>query len=162
DVEQYQNSKLILIWGSNPIASNLHFWTQAQEAKRRGAKLIAIDPYRSATAEKCHEHIALMPGTDGALALGLMHVLIAEGLLDRDYIDRYTVGFDALAERTAAWTPQRTAQACGIRAEQVVALARDYGTIEPAAIRLNYGMQRVAGGGNAVRAVACLPALIGA
>jgi anaerobic selenocysteine-containing dehydrogenase len=162
DVEQYRNSRLILIWGSNPIASNLHFWTQAQEAKRRGAKLVAIDPYRSATAEKCHEHVALMPGTDGALALGLMHVLIAHGLLDRDYIDRYTVGFDALAQRAAEWTPERTAQTCGLRADEVVALARDYGTIKPAAIRLNYGMQRVAGGGNAVRAVACLPALVGA
>src|SRR5512141_637318 len=82
DVLQFDASRLILIWGSNPIVSNLHFWTRAQEAKRRGAKLIAIDPYRSATAEKCHEHIALLPGTDGALALGLMHVLIAEDLLD--------------------------------------------------------------------------------
>ena len=162
DFEQYQNSKLILIWGSNPITSNLHFWTQAQEAKRRGAKLVAIDPYRSATAEKCHEHIAVMPGTDGALALGLMHVLIAEDLLDHDYIERYTVGFEALAARAAAWTPARTAEACGITPGQIIALARDYGTVKPAAIRVNYGMQRVAGGGNAVRAIACLPALIGA
>ncbi|MCC6195918.1 MAG: molybdopterin oxidoreductase family protein [Burkholderiales bacterium] len=162
DVEQYENSRLILIWGSNSIASNLHFWTRAQEAKRRGAKLVAIDPYRSATAEKCHEHIAPMPGTDGALALGLMHVLIAEGLLDRDYIDRYTLGFEALAAHVREWTPERTAQACGIGAAQVTALARDYGTIGPAAIRVNYGMQRVAGGGNAMRAIACLPALVGA
>jgi anaerobic selenocysteine-containing dehydrogenase len=162
DVEQYKNSKLILIWGSNPVSSNLHFWTQAQEAKRRGAKLIAIDPYRSATAEKCHEHIAVMPGTDGALALGLMHVLIAENLTDRDYIERYTIGYDALAARAAQWTPERTATACGLTAAQVVALARDYGTIGPAAIRVNYGMQRTAGGGNAVRAIACLPALVGA
>jgi len=162
DVEQYKNSKLILIWGSNPVSSNLHFWTQAQEAKRRGAKLIAIDPYRSATAEKCHEHIAVMPGTDGALALGLMHVLIAQNLTDRDYIERYTIGYDALAARAAQWTPERTATACGITAAQVVALARDYGTIGPAAIRVNYGMQRTAGGGNAVRAIACLPALVGA
>ncbi len=162
DVEQYCNSRLILIWGSNPIASNLHFWTQAQEAKRRGAKLVAIDPYRSATAEKCHEHIALMPGTDGALALGIAHVIIAEGLVDRDYVDRFTLGFDAFAARAAQWTPERTAQACGIEASQVVALARDYATLSPAAIRVNYGMQRVAGGGSAVRLVACLPALVGA
>jgi anaerobic selenocysteine-containing dehydrogenase len=161
DVEQYQNSKLIVIWGSNPITSNLHFWTQAQEAKRRGAKLICIDPYRSATAEKCHEHIAVMPGTDGALALGLMHLLIAEDLLDHDYIERYTIGFDALAARAAAWTPARTAAACGISPAQVMALARDYGTIKPAAIRVNYGMTRAAGGANALRAIACLPALIG-
>ncbi|HET9045512.1 MAG TPA: molybdopterin oxidoreductase family protein [Casimicrobiaceae bacterium] len=162
DVEQYQNSGLILIWGSNAVTSNLHFWTRAQEAKRRGARLVAIDPYRSATAEKCHEHIALMPGTDAALAYGLMHVLIAEGCVDRDYIDCHTIGFDALAARAAEWPPERTARTCGIPVEQVVRLARDYGTIKPAAIRLNYGMQRVHGGGNAVRAVACLPALVGA
>jgi len=162
DVEQYRHSRLILIWGSNPIASNLHFWMHAQEAKRRGARLVAIDPYRSATAEKCHDHIALLPGTDGALALGLMHVLIADDLLDHDYIDRFTEGFSELAQRAAHWTPQRTAQTCGIAAEQVVGLARDYGTTRPAAIRVNYGMQRVAGGGNAMRAIACLPALVGA
>jgi anaerobic selenocysteine-containing dehydrogenase len=162
DFEQYENSKLILIWGSNPITSNLHFWTRAQEAKRRGAKLVAIDPYRSATAEKCHEHIALMPGTDAALALAMMHVLIAEDRIDRDYIARYTIGYDALAARAGEWTPERAADVCRIPASQIVALARDYGTTRPAAIRLNYGMQRVAGGGNAVRAVACLPALVGA
>ncbi len=162
DVEQFENSRLILIWGSNAIVSNLHFWTRAQEAKRRGAKLVAIDPYRTATAEKCHEHIALLPGTDAALALGLMHVLIGEDLIDRDYIDRYTVGFAGLEERAAAFPPERVAGICGIAAAQVESLARDYGTIKPAAIRLNYGMQRHAGGGNAVRAVACLPALVGA
>jgi anaerobic selenocysteine-containing dehydrogenase len=162
DLEEYENSRLILIWGSNPIASNLHFWTRAQEAKRRGARLVAIDPYRSQTAEKCHEHIALLPGTDAALAFGIMHVLIRDGMIDRDYIDRYTVGFDALAERVAQWTPARAAATCGIPEAQVAQLAQDYGTIRPAAIRLNYGMQRVAGGGNAVRAVACLPALVGA
>ena len=162
DVEQYENSRLILIWGSNAVTSNLHFWTRAQEAKRRGARLVAIDPYRSATAEKCHEHVALMPGTDAALAYGMMHVLIAEKLVDRDYVDRYTVGFDALAARAAEWPPERVAHTCGIPAEQVVRVARDYGTIKPAAIRVNYGMQRVHGGGNAMRAVACLPALVGA
>jgi anaerobic selenocysteine-containing dehydrogenase len=94
DLEQFQNAKLIIIWGGNPIASNLHFWTRAQEAKRNGAKLIAIDPYRSLTAEKCHQHIALLPGTDAALALGLMHVLIKEDLLDHDYIANYTLGFE--------------------------------------------------------------------
>ena len=162
DVERYVDSKLILIWGSNAIASNLHFWTRAQEAKRRGAKLIAIDPYRSATAEKCHEHVALMPGTDAALAYGLMHVLIRDGLVDRDYVDRYTVGFDALAARAAEWTPERVAATCRVPSAQVESLAHAYATPRPAAIRLNYGMQRVAGGANAVRAVACLPALVGA
>ncbi|HEX9301814.1 MAG TPA: molybdopterin oxidoreductase family protein [Casimicrobiaceae bacterium] len=161
DVEQFENSRLILIWGSNPIVSNLHFWTRAQEAKRRGAKLIAIDPYRSATAEKCHEHLALMPGTDAALAFGMMQVLITENLVDRDYIDRHTLGYDALAARAADYPPERVAAICGLTVDQIISLARDYGTIKPAAIRLNYGMQRHAGGGNAVRAVACLPALVG-
>jgi anaerobic selenocysteine-containing dehydrogenase len=162
DLEQFENSRLILIWGSNPVTSNLHLWTRVQEAKRRGARIVAIDPYRSATAEKCHEHIALLPGTDAALAFGVMHLLIAENRLDRDYIDRYTVGFEALAARAAEWTPERVAATCGIPIEQLLRLARDYGTIKPAAIRLNYGMQRAHGGGNAVRAVACLPALVGA
>ncbi|OWW21917.1 molybdopterin-containing oxidoreductase family protein [Noviherbaspirillum denitrificans] len=166
DVEQFQNAKLILIWGGNPIASNLHFWMRAQEAKRRGAKLIAIDPYRSLTAEKCHQHIALLPGTDAALALGMMHVLIAEDLLDCDYIEQHTLGFGQLKERAAEWTPERTAQTCGISVEEVVQLAREYGGAakrgEPVAIRVNYGVQRVHGGGMAVRNIACLPALVGA
>jgi anaerobic selenocysteine-containing dehydrogenase len=162
DVEQFVDSRLILIWGSNPVTSNLHLWTRVQEAKRRGARLIAIDPYRSQTAEKCHEHIALLPGTDAALALGMMYVLIAEDLVDHDFIERYTIGFDALRGRAAEFPPERVAQICGIAPDTVTALARTYGTTRPAAIRLNYGMQRHAGGGNAVRAVACLPALVGA
>lgn len=166
DLEQFQNARLILIWGGNPIASNLHFWMRAQEAKRRGAKLIAIDPYRSLTAEKCHQHIALLPGTDAALALGLMHVLVRDGLLDDDYIERFTLGFRQLAERVADWTPERTAQVCGITANEVEQLAREYGETarrgEPVAIRVNYGLQRVRGGGMAVRNITCLPALVGA
>jgi len=162
DPEHYQDSKLIVIWGSNPITSNLHFWTRAQEAKRRGAKLIAIDPYRSLTAEKCSQHIALLPGTDGALALGMMHVLVKEGLIDRDYIEKYTLGFKELSEKLPEYTPQWAAETCGISVQEVVQLARDYGTLKPAAIRLNYGMQRHAGGGIAARTIACLPALTGA
>ncbi len=166
DLEQFQNASLILIWGGNPIASNLHFWTRAQEAKRRGARLIAIDPYRSLTAEKCHQHIALLPGTDAALALGLMHVLIAEDLLDHAYIAEHTLGFEQLRERAAEWTPQRTAEVCGISVAEVVELARLYGQTardgKPVAIRTNYGVQRVHGGGMAVRNIACLPALVGA
>ena len=110
DVEAFVDSRLILIWGSNPITSSLHFWSRAQEAKRRGAKLVAIDPYRSATAQKCHAHIALLPGTDGALALALMHVLMRDGFVDRDYVDRHTVGYDPLRERADEWTPERAAQ----------------------------------------------------
>ncbi|HTN50104.1 MAG TPA: molybdopterin oxidoreductase family protein [Burkholderiaceae bacterium] len=161
DLEQFQNAKLIVFWGTNAIASNLHLWSRAQEAKRHGAKLIAIDPYRSLTAEKCHQHIALLPGTDGAFALGVMHLLVRENWLDRDYIERYTLGFDALAARAREFDPARVAAICGITAAEVEQFARDYWEIRPAAIRLNYGMQRAAGGGNAVRAVACLPALAG-
>ena len=162
DLEQFENARLILIWGSNPIVSNLHLWSRVQEAKRRGARLVAIDPYRSLTAEKCHQHLALLPGTDAALALGMMHVLIAEDLLDHDYIARYTLGFDALKERVREYPPERVAQITGLPARDIVSLARDYGTIKPAVIRLNYGMQRHAGGGMAMRTAACLPALVGA
>jgi anaerobic selenocysteine-containing dehydrogenase len=161
DVEQFQNAKLIVFWGGNAVTSNLHLWSRAQEAKRRGAKLIAIDPYRSLTAEKCHEHIALLPGTDAALALGLVNILERERWLDEDYIQKHTHGADALLERAREFTPARTAEICGITAEQVENLARDYAQTRPAAIRLNYGMQRARGGGNAVRAIACLPALAG-
>jgi anaerobic selenocysteine-containing dehydrogenase len=162
DVEQFENARLILIWGSNPIVSNLHLWSRVQEAKRRGAKVIAIDPYRSLTAEKCHVHLALLPGTDAALALGMMHVLVAEDRLDHDYIARHTLGFEALRQRLGEYPPARVAQITGLGVDDIVALARDYGTIKPAVIRLNYGMQRHAGGGMAVRTVACLPALVGA
>ena len=165
-VRYFAESKLILIWGSNSITSNLHFWRLAQQAKRNGAKLVCIDPRRSETAEKCHEHIALLPGTDAALALALMHELIRNDWLDHDYIDRYTLGFDALRERALKWPPARAAAVCGIAPEQIEALARDLGQCqqrgEPVGIRVNYGVQRVHGGANAVRAIACLPALTGA
>jgi anaerobic selenocysteine-containing dehydrogenase len=162
DLEQFEHARLILIWGSNPIVSNLHLWTRVQAAKRRGARLIAIDPYRSLTAEKCHVHLALRPGTDAALALGMMHVLIAEDLIDHDYVARYTLGFDALKARVSEYPPSRVAEITGLAADDIIALARDYGTIKPAVIRLNYGMQRHAGGGMAIRTAACLPALVGA
>lgn len=165
-VEFFAESKLIIIWGSNSIGSNLHFWRYAQQAKRDGAKLVCIDPRKSETAEKCHEHIALLPGTDAALALALMHELITHDWLDHDYIARHTLGWQALKERALQWPPERAAEVCRVPVEQIRALARDYGQCfvnrQPAAIRLNYGMQRVRGGGNAARAVACLPALIGA
>ncbi|WP_300716888.1 molybdopterin oxidoreductase family protein [Hydrogenophaga sp.] len=161
-VEHFADSKLIVIWGSNSIGSNLHFWRLAQQAKRNGARLVCIDPRRSETAEKCHEHIALRPGTDAALALALMHQLITHDWLDHDYIAQHTLGWEGLRERALQWPPERAAEVCGIPVQQITDLARAYGTTKPAAIRLNYGMQRVRGGGNAVRAVACLPALVGA
>jgi anaerobic selenocysteine-containing dehydrogenase len=165
-VEFFADSKLIIIWGSNSITSNLHFWHYAQEAKRAGAKLICIDPRKTETADKCHEHIQLLPGTDAALALAVMHELIAHDWLDHDYIAQHTVGWAQLKERAMAWDCERAELVCGVPAAQIASLARDYGRSlvnqTPAAIRLNYGMQRVRGGGNATRAVACLPALIGA
>ena len=161
-VEFFAEARLILIWGSNSIASNLHFWRLAQQARRAGARLVCIDPRRTETADKCDEHIALLPGTDAALALGLMHELIVHDWLDHDYIERHTLGWALLRERALLWNPERTATVCGITAAQVRDLARAYGTTKPAAIRLNYGVQRCAGGGNAVRAIACLPALTGA
>ena len=161
-VEHFAEAKLILIWGSNAIGSNLHFWRLAQQAKRDGARLVCIDPRRTETAEKCHEHLAIRPGTDAALAFALMHELIVHNWIDHDYVQRHTLGWDQLRERALQWPPARAAEVCGIPVEQITQLARDYGTTKPAAIRLNYGMQRVRGGGNAVRAVACLPALVGA
>jgi anaerobic selenocysteine-containing dehydrogenase len=165
-VEFFAEAKLILIWGSNSITSNLHFWRYAHQAKRNGAKLICIDPRKSETADKCHEHIALLPGTDGALALSFMQQLITHDWLDHDYLARYTVGWEALRERALQWPPERAAAVCGIEVAQIESLARDYGASVqsgmPAAIRMNYGLQRVHGGGNAVRLIAMLPALIGA
>ncbi|WP_291989764.1 molybdopterin oxidoreductase family protein [Candidatus Accumulibacter sp. ACC007] len=162
DVENVVDARLIIIWGSNSVVSNLHFWRLAQEAKRRGARLIAIDPCRTATADKCDQHIALLPGTDSALALGLMHVLIRDELLDHDYIARHTLGFDALKQRARQYPPARVAAICGIEEAEVEQLAHAYGRTTPTAIRTNYGINRTAGGGMALRTLACLPALTGA
>ena len=162
DPERYGDANLILIWGSNPVVSNLHVWSQCQDAKRRGAKLVVIDPWRSQTAEKCHQHVRLLPGTDAALALGMMHVIIGEGRHDRDYVERHTLGFEPLADRVRDYPPEKVAKICGIGADEVVSLAREYASAKPAAIRVNYGLQRHYGGGMAVRTIACLPALVGA
>src|SRR5258706_723060 len=126
DPERFDEAKLILLWGANPIVSNLHLLSRVQEAKPRGANVVAIDPYRSLPCEKCSHHLALLPGTDGALALGMMHVLIGEDLLDHDYIEKYTLGFDELSERVKQYTPQWAAQVCGLTTEVIVQLARDY------------------------------------
>jgi anaerobic selenocysteine-containing dehydrogenase len=166
DMEFAHEAQLIIFWGANAVASNLHFWTRAQQAKRSGARLIAIDPYRSLTAEKCHEHIALLPGTDAALALGMMHVLMRDDLLDHAYISAHTTGFAALQARAQAWPPARAAQVCGVQPAQIEMLAKAYAQValagQGALIRCNYGMQRARGGGNATRAIACLPGLVGA
>jgi anaerobic selenocysteine-containing dehydrogenase len=160
--ERFAGSRLIVVWGSNSITSNLHFWSFAQQAKRQGAKLWCVDPRRTETAEKCHRHLALLPGTDGALALALMNELVSNDWLDHDYLERHVDGWPHLRERALAWSAERAAAVCGIAADDIRELARDYGTTQPAAIRLNYGMQRVRGGGNAVRLIALLPCLVGA
>ncbi len=162
DMELADEAKLIIFWGCNAITSSVHFWARAQQAKRRGARLIAIDPYRSLTAEKCHTHIALLPGTDAALALGLMHVLIRDDLIDHDYVSRHTLGFEALCERVSLYGPEKVAAICGIGAAEIESLAHLYATARPALIRANYGLQRARGGGMAMRNIACLPALVGA
>ncbi|MBN8517113.1 MAG: molybdopterin oxidoreductase family protein [Candidatus Accumulibacter sp.] len=162
DAENVVDARLIILWGTNSVVSNLHFWRLVQEAKRRGARLIAIDPCRTTTADKCDQHIALLPGTDSALALGLMNVLIRDDLLDHDYIARHTLGFDALRQRVLEYPPERVAAICGIRSQEIEHLAHAYGSTRPAAIRTNYGINRTAGGGMALRSVACLPALTGA
>src|SRR6266481_2031914 len=162
DMELADEAKLIVFWGCNAITSSVHFWARAQQAKRRGATLVAVDPYRSLTAEKCHIHVAPLPGTDAALALGLMHVLIRDDLVDHDYIDRHTLGYEELRDRAAEYDPARVAAICGITAGEIESLAHLYGTTRPSLIRANYGMQRARGGGMATRNIACLPALVGA
>lgn len=160
--EKFADARLILLWGTNTISSNVHLWPFILEAKKRGARVVAVDPRRTRTADQCDEHVAVLPGTDAALALGLMHVIFAEGLEDKDYLERHTVGADELRRHVREYDPARVAEICGVEAETVVRLAREYATTKPAAIRLNYGLQRHAGGGMAVRAVMCLPAVTGA
>jgi anaerobic selenocysteine-containing dehydrogenase len=162
DPEAFSDARYILIWGSNPVISNLHLWARIVEAKRKGARVVCIDPVRSLTAEKSDWHLAPLPGTDGALALAIMHVLIRDELCDEDYIARYTTGYAALKRRVAEWTPERAAVETGLAATDIEQLAREYGQEDrPAAIRANYGLNRCAGGGSAMRAIACLPALTG-
>jgi anaerobic selenocysteine-containing dehydrogenase len=159
--EQFRHSKLIIAWGANIHGTNVHLWPFIVEAQRNGAKLYVIDPVRTRTAALATRHFAIYPGSDLALALGLAHVIIGENLYDRDYIDRYTHGFEALSERARAYEPERVSALTGISREDIIQLAREYASIRPAAIRLNYGMQRSERGGAAVRAIALLPALTG-
>ena len=162
DPEAFCDAGLILLWGTNTLTANVHLWPQILEARSRGARIIAIDPRRTRTADQADEHIALLPGTDAALALGMMHVIFAEKLEDEDYLERYTVGAPELRERAREYNPARVARICGLEEEQVVRLARLYASTRPSVIRINYGLQRHAGGGMAVRTVSCLPAVTGA
>jgi anaerobic selenocysteine-containing dehydrogenase len=160
--EDFRLAKLILAWGANIHGNNIHLWPFVEEARRNGARLIVIDPYRTRTAAVADWHIAIRPGTDGSLALGLMHVILNEGLEDRAYIAEMTHGFEQLAERAREYTPARVAAWTGMTPGEIEQLAREYATTRPAALRLNYGVQRAENGGAAVRAIAMLPALTGA
>ncbi len=161
DAEGIPDSDLVLLWGTNTLTSNPHLWPFVLEAKRKGAPIIAIDPLRTRTAQQCDEWIPIRPGTDAAFALGLMHVLFADELVDQDYMERYTLGEAELRARAAEYPPERVAGITGIAASTVVDVARRYGRARAAFIRVNYGLQRHAGGGMAVRTIACLPAITG-
>ena len=161
DPEGLPESDLVLLWGTNTLTSNPHMWPLVLEARERGAPVIAIDPIRTRTAAQCDEWIAIRPGTDAALALGMMHVLLERGLQDDDYIASHTLGFDALRERVKEYSPERVSAITGIPPETIVSLGERYGRARSAFIRVNYGLQRHGGGGMAVRTIACLPALTG-
>jgi len=159
--EQFRHAKLILAWGANVLGTNVHLWPFIVEARRAGAKFYTIDPRRNRTGAAADKHFFINPGSDTALALGMMHIIIGEGLYDADYITQHTTGFDELTERVKEYPPERAAALTGIPTDDIVALAREYATTRPAVIRLNYGVQRSDRGGMAVRTIALLPALIG-
>jgi anaerobic selenocysteine-containing dehydrogenase len=160
--EDFKLAKLILAWGGNIHGNNIHLWPMVEQARRKGARLIVIDPYRTRTAALADWHIAIRPGTDAALALGMVNVILREGLEDRAYIDAMTHGFEQLAERVCDYTPERVASWTGMTPGEVEQLAREYASTIPTALRMNYGVQRGENGGTAVRAIAMLPAVTGA
>ena len=159
--EQFRHSKLIIAWGANVLATNVHLWPFIVEARRNGARFYTIDPVCNRTGKLADKHFAIYPGSDLALALGLMHVIIGENLYDTDFVANYTNGFGALSKLASGYPPDRVEQLTGIPREDVVSLAREYATTRPAAIRLNYGTQRSERGGSATRAIAALPTLTG-
>lgn len=162
DPESFVHSKYIILWACNTLSTNSHHWPFIEQAKRSGAKLVVIDPVRTRTARLADWHIPIRPGTDGALALAMMHIIIKEGLTDRDYIDKHTIGFDELAERCEAYTPEFASAETGIPVEDILKLTREYAKTPPAVVRIGVAVERHAGGGQTVRAIACLPALTGA
>jgi anaerobic selenocysteine-containing dehydrogenase len=159
--EQFRDARMILAWAANIHGTNIHLWPFIVEARRQGARLYVIDPVRTRTAALADRHFPIYPGSDLALALGMAHVIIGEGLHDRDYVEKYTHGFEDLRERVRAYDPERVAALTGIAKEDILQLAREYAMTRPAVIRLNYGVQRSERGGAAVRAIAALPALTG-
>jgi anaerobic selenocysteine-containing dehydrogenase len=162
DPMSFSESKLIVIWGCNSVSTNIHHWHIVKEAQRNGAKVIVIDPYRSRTAKEADWHIQPKPGTDGALAMAMINVIINGNLVDRDYVEKYTVGFDALKERAEGFTPEYAASVCGVPAEDIRLLAHEYATTPHAALRPGIAVERSAGGAQALRAIFSLPGLTGA
>ena len=161
DYDDVLESRLIIIWGHNPASTGPHFLPLLREAQRHGAYIVVIDPRRTRTARSADEHLQPRPATDGALALGLMHVLFAEGLHDEPWLEAHSVGWRDLRDRVAAYPPQRVADITGIPAETIVALARRFGTTKPALLKFADGVQRHGNGGQTVRAIASLPAVVG-
>ena len=159
--EQFAQSRYIIAWGANIHGNNVHLWPFINEAHRAGAKLVVIDPYKTRTAKHADWYIPINPGTDAALALGMMHVIIGAGLHDADYVEKYTVGFEQLREKVKEYTPHRVAKWTGISEEHIHKLAHEYATQRPAVIRVNYGVQRSEGGGMAMRAITMLPCIMG-
>ncbi|MGC1450906.1 MAG: molybdopterin-dependent oxidoreductase [Candidatus Sulfotelmatobacter sp.] len=159
--EQFRHSKYIIAWASNIHGNNVHLWPFIMEARRNGAKLVVIDPYRTRTAQCADWYLPINPGTDAALALGMMHVIIGENLHDADYVDQYTLGFEPLREKVREYSPERVAQWTGIAAADIRKLAREYATVRPSVIRLNYGVQRSERGGMATRTIVMLPCITG-
>ncbi|MEE9300344.1 MAG: molybdopterin oxidoreductase family protein [Alphaproteobacteria bacterium] len=162
DPEDFRHAKYIVLWAINTISTNLHHWPFIAEAQKNGAKVVVIDPVRTRTARKADWHLALRPGSDGALALGLINAIIAEDLIDHDYVARYTLGFEELKERAGEYPPEKVATITGLAPADIRKLAREFATTEPAVIRSGVAIERHAGGGQAVRAITCLPALVGA
>ncbi|MEO8025106.1 MAG: molybdopterin-dependent oxidoreductase [Bryobacteraceae bacterium] len=159
--EQFRHAKFILAWGANVLGTNVHLWPFIVEARRNGARFYVIDPVKNRTGSAADKHFFVNPGSDLALALGMMHVIIGENLYDAEYVKRYTNGFEGLRERVREYTPERVEALTGIGREDIVALTREYATTKPAVIRVNYGVQRSERGGTAVRAIASLAALTG-
>jgi len=161
DPESFVHSKYIILWAINTISNNLHHWPFIAKAQENGAKVVVIDPVSTRTAKKADWHIAIRPGTDAALALGMINVIIEEDLVDHDYVEKYTVGYDDLKERAANFPAEKVSDITGISADDIRTLAREFATTQPSVIRMGVAIERNASGGNAVRAMACLPGLVG-
>ena len=161
DPENLPDARLVVVWGMDPVSTSIHTWELIRKARKRGARLVVVDPYRSRTARHADVHLRPHVGTDGALAMAIAHVVIVEGLADDAYLDERTTGFAAFRTAVAEWTPERAAAETGVPADDIVAIAREYASTRPAAIRLGVGMQRSTGAGAALRAIQCLPALTG-